>query len=429
MRVLVLGAQGLIGAAVAARLARDGHAVTGVARTGDAAARRAPFVDWVRADITRLSDQAWRSLVSRADGVVNCAGALQNGPCDDLRAIHVSAIVALARACETSGVRRLVQISAMGVDTGRTVFSRSKREADDALRGFDLDWVILRPGLVLGPAAYGGSALLRGLAGFPGVIPITHRGSAIQVVSVGDVAEAVARALGPGSRSGYTADLGASAHTSVAEVLTALRAWLGFPRAPLLALPGAIGGCAALAADGLAFLGWRSPMRSTAMDQLRNGVSGDTETGSSLIGFTPKPLEAILADWPSGVQERWFARLYFVKPLGLAALAIFWTASGLIGLVHLGAAATVLEPGGFTPGFARALALAGALADLALGLMVCVRRTARLALMGMIAVSAAYLAAASLWRPELWGDPLGPMLKVLPATVLVLAILAMMDDR
>jgi len=42
------------------------------------------------------------------------------------------------------------------------------------------------------------------------------------------------------------------------------------------------------------------------------------------------------------VQDRWFARLYFVKPVGLASLAAFWLASGLIGLLRADKVAAVL---------------------------------------------------------------------------------------
>ena len=73
--------------------------------------------------------------------------------------------------------------------------------------------------------------------------------------------------------------------------------------------------------------------------------------------------------------------------------------------------------------------IVGAAVDIALGLMVCFRPTARAALKGMVLVSFAYLAGAGLWRRDLWLDPLGPLLKVLPGAVLALMTLAVMDDR
>ena len=42
---------------------------------------------------------------------------------------------------------------------------------------------------------------------------------------------------------------------------------------------------------------------------------------------------------------------------------------------------------------------------------------------------AAYLLGATLWRPDLWIDPLGPLIKVVPAMMLALVMLAIIDER
>ncbi|WP_420813175.1 NAD(P)H-binding protein [Methylobacterium currus] len=69
---------------------------------------------------------------------------------------------ALFRACAEAEIRRVVQVSTVGAaPDARTAFLRTKDAADAALAQADLDWTILRPGLVLAPTAYGGTALLR----------------------------------------------------------------------------------------------------------------------------------------------------------------------------------------------------------------------------------------------------------------------------
>jgi hypothetical protein len=47
----------------------------------------------------------------------------------------------------------------------------------------------------------------------------------------------------------------------------------------------------------------------------------------------------------------------------------------------------------------------------------------------MIVVTLAYLAGATLWRPDLWLDPMGPLVKSLPAALLALCALALQDER
>lgn len=427
MRIVVVGAYGLIGGYVTARLARAGHAVVGVGRSIEVPARRFPFATWKKAELRTATVQDWGLLLDGADAVVNCAGALQDGPRDDLDAVHREAVARMAEACARAGVRRFVQISAIGVDDPRDRFGQTKQAADAVLAGSSLDWTILRPGLVLAPAAYGGSALLRGLAAFPLFVPAIHAGAVVQVTAVEDLAEAVACAAASAAATRQVVDLVAPEATTLRDIILALRAWLGIAPAPVWSVPAWAARAVARTADGLALLGWRSPMRSTSLGQLAGGLTGDASSATALLGRAPRGLRDILAA-PSGVQERWFARLYFIKPAAIATLSAFWIVSGMIGLARMDAAAGLLA-GAMPEALARAVVVGGGIADIGLGLAVLARRTAPTALAGMMLVTAAYLAGGAIWTPQLWADPLGPLIKSIPAALLALATLAMMDER
>ena len=431
MRVLVVGGNGLIGSYVVARLHADGHDIVALGRNLDAARVRMPWVRWVRADLRRLRTPAdWTAVVDGVEALVNCAGALQDSPQDDLAAVHVESATALYAACERAGVHRAVLISAAGVAPGRaTRFNDTKLEGEAALRRTGLEWLILRPGLVLAPAAYGGTALLRGLAGAPGVVALAYPASPVQVVSIDDVAGAVAIALLPTTPPGRTFDLVSPEVTSLQQIVLALRAWLGLKPAPVVAAPVGLARVAGGIADALAVLGWRSPMRTTSIAQLAAGVTGDSSSTKAGLGFEVRRLDALLAAWPSGVQERWFARLYFAKPAAIAVLAAFWAASGLIGLTAGFRGAILALPPQLPHGAAVALVTAGSIVDLAIGAGIAVRRTTMTALQGALLVSAAYLIAGTVLRPDLWRDPFGPLLKILPAALLTLMTMAIMGDR
>lgn len=429
MRILLTGASGLIGAQLCAHLITAGYEVVGVARHTDAPRRKAPAVRWLALDMAKAGPDDWAAALAGVGAVVNCAGALQDGPGDDLAAIHAEGLARLAAACAANGVRRLVQISAAGVATAPGPFSRTKAEGDAALAGTDLDWVVLRPGLVLGPVAYGGSALLRGLAAFPAFIPAVHAGAVTQIVATDDLARIVCAMVEPDAPRRVILEVGAAEETSLADILRGLRAWLGLPPAPVIDLPPALARLTAIGADALAWLGWRSPLRSTTLGQLAHGVRTAPSPDLRDLGLQPASLQAFLHRHPAGVQDRWFAQLYFLKPLALIGLSAFWLTSGLVGLMRVPQAAELLTSAGYSAPAAGGAVIGGAIADLTLGALVAFRRTARIALLGMVAVTLAYLAGAAIWRPDLWLDPLGPMVKAIPAALLALVALAMLEDR
>src|SRR5262249_11959346 len=153
---------------------------------------------------------------------------------------------------------------------------------------------------------------------------------------------------------------------------------LGFPARPLWRLPRAVGTVVGRVADLLGWLGWRSPARSTAMAQLTNNVVGDPTAWIAATGITPKTLDEMLTALPGGVPERWFARLYVIKPLAICGLALFWLATGIVALGPGRAAASAhLYAAGFDPVFAVFLRVAGSIFDVLLGLLLLVRPLTR----------------------------------------------------
>jgi uncharacterized protein YbjT (DUF2867 family) len=430
LAILLLGATGLIGSAVAARLAREGYEVVGVARKLGMETRRVPAARWIRLDLRDVSGpDDWRHHLAGIEAVVNCAGALQDGGRDSTAAVHVSGPIALWRACEEAGVGRVIHISAMNVDRGAvSAFSRSKSEGDAALEASGLDWVILRPSVVVGRQAYGGSALFRGLAALP-VLPRTPDAGALDIVQLDDVAETVARLLRPGAVSRVSLELAGPDRLGFEEAVAAYRAWLGWEPARVVAVPKWLMGAAFRAGDLLSRLGWRAPVRSTAQSELVRGAAGDGSAWREATGIEPIGLAAALAAEPASVQERWFARMYLLKPLAIGIFALFWL---MTAFVSLGPGYTIAVQVMRLTDAARLAELstiAGGGADIAIGCLILWRRTAKLGLILALIVSLFYVAAGTALLPQLWIDPLGPMMKIWPILVLNLVCLAILDER
>ncbi|MAY62651.1 MAG: oxidoreductase [Rhizobiales bacterium] len=426
MNVLVLGATGFIGSAIALHLADCGHRVTGLGRSVGRARARHPAIEWVAADLAGMRAAGdWKSLLDGCDVVVNCAGALQDGLSDDLAAVQETAQIAMQTAARQAGVAMIVQISAATTGAAsHTAFLATKRRADENLAASGVRHVILRPALVIGRNAFGATALIRALAAFPVVSPLVHAGSPVSLVTLDDVARAVEAALAGDIPSGSDLTLAHPDPLTLGELVKLHTVWLGLPPRQTVELPAWSAALTGIVADCLGKLGWRSPLRSTAMAVMREGVVDDPDIARRNV----ENPSAFLARNPAGLQDIWAARLYLLKALIFGVLALFWIVSGLIPLFDVAGAASRFAPV-LDAGAAQALTIATCFLDIALGALILLRPAARMALLGTIAVSFAYMFGSVVIEPAIWLDPLGPMVKVFPAILVSLAALALLEER
>jgi hypothetical protein len=159
-------------------------------------------------------------------------------------------------------------------------------------------------------------------------------------------------------------------------------------------------------------------------------MHADPAAWMAATGIRPKGLDEILAATPSTVQDRWHARLYFLKPLAIGGLSAYWIATGLIALgPGWSEGLKLLSPLGLSAAAAGFVIVAGALLDIVLGAALLIRRLARPVLLVMFAVCIPYLAAATAIEPGLWLDPLGRLSKTFAVMLATLFTLAVMDER
>ncbi|WKL24972.1 hypothetical protein Q1M63_15320 (plasmid) [Sinorhizobium meliloti] len=100
----------------------------------------------------------------------------------------------------------------------------------------DLDWVILRPSVVLGPGAYGASALFRGLAALPW-LPVMPNTGLLQVVRLEDVVRTVEMFVNPNAPSRLTLEVAGPEALSFKDVVGTYRRWFGWPAARVVNMP------------------------------------------------------------------------------------------------------------------------------------------------------------------------------------------------
>ncbi|MDR2239784.1 MAG: NAD(P)H-binding protein [Zoogloeaceae bacterium] len=271
MNILLTGASGFVGGNVAAALVRAGHRVRPISRR-----------DGV--DVSRMLAPAdWLAHLEGVDAVVNCIGIIGETRLQCFATLHTQAPIALFDACVRAGVRRVVQISALGTDeTAFSAYHLSKRAADDHLRALDLDWFVLRPSLIYGLGGSSAALFLR-LARLP-LIPVAgDGGQRVQPVHISDVVAAVLQSL-TATETRQTLDVAGAEIFTFAEWLQRVREAQGLPCAPLLRVPFA-------AALALSHLGRSfSPMLSPDnLRMLAAGYHADAQALTRFLGRPPLP--------------------------------------------------------------------------------------------------------------------------------------------
>ncbi len=155
MRVVIAGGHGKIALLLERMLAQRGDQAVGLIRNPDQVTEvEQTGAEAVVLDLESSSAAAVAAALDGADAVVFAAGAGPGSGATRKDTVDRAASVLLAEAAGQAGVRRFVQISAMGVDQPPAAgtdevwaaYLAAKAAAEEDLRTRDLDWTILRPG-------------------------------------------------------------------------------------------------------------------------------------------------------------------------------------------------------------------------------------------------------------------------------------------
>jgi uncharacterized protein YbjT (DUF2867 family) len=257
MRVLVCGARGFIGARVAVALQQAGHEVLRGVRTpamGRADERQVDFVHW-------RQPEPWRTALTGADAVINTVGVLRDSRQQPMQAIHAEAPEALFEACARQGVRRVIHVSALGIEGNPTLYARSKLAAEAALldrvQAGRLDGVVLRPSIVFGEGG-DSSRLFTLLARLPLLcLPSPVMRAQVQPIAVGELAQGVSRLLAPeGTGVQGLLNVVGPQPLTLAEFIASLRRQMGHGGARVLPLPDLLTRWSARLGDELPWAPW-----------------------------------------------------------------------------------------------------------------------------------------------------------------------------
>lgn len=221
--VTVFGGSGFIGRHLVRVLARAGWRVRVAVRRPDLAGHLQPLgavgqVHAVQANL-RDRDSIARAIMG-ADAVVNLVGILHESGRQKFTAIQAQGARMVAEETRKAGITTLVQMSAIGAETSsRSEYARTKAEGENAVFAAVPSAVVLRASVVFGPGDQFFNRFAS-LARFTPALPLIGGGNTkFQPVYVGDVAEAILKALEGAARPGTTYELGGPEVRSFREIL------------------------------------------------------------------------------------------------------------------------------------------------------------------------------------------------------------------
>jgi len=273
MKILLTGASGFIGHHIKQALQAEHELVTPSHQDADFN--------------TTINVEDWLPLLKDIDVVIKSVGIIVETKNQTFSRLHSDAPIALFQACEQSGIKRVIQISALGADENAFApYQTSKFAADNVLRDLALLSFILRPSLVYGE---GGTslAMFKWLALSP-VIPLPDGGKQlIQPVHVSDIVATVKQCLQ--ADDGQTIDVVGPQAMTLAEYIQAIRVSMGKAKARIIPIPIQL-------IIPVAQLGhYLIPiMHPDNMRMLQQGNTSDVSPLIAFIGRPPVPVEDAL---------------------------------------------------------------------------------------------------------------------------------------
>jgi len=311
--ILVLGGSGFLGRYLVPRLDAAGYSITVPTRRRERARHLILLPQTDVAEINIDDDALLDRAMSDKDVVINLVGILHGrvgdsndlyGP--DFRAAHVTLmerVLASARRCQ---VTRLIQVSALGVTdndpaTLPSRYLRSKAAAEKLVRESGLDSVIFRPSVIFGP----GDSFLKLFASLQRLAPVLsvpHADARFQPVYVGDVADAIVKAVSDPAMVGKTYELAGPDVYTLRELIRLAGRYAGHERR-VFNLPPSLAHLQALVMEKLPgkTMMSRDNLLSMRVDNVASGpMSPD-------LGIEPTPLTTIAPTYLRPVESAYNA--------------------------------------------------------------------------------------------------------------------------
>lgn len=401
MVILITGATGFIGQRLAASLRAAGHRVI-------AASRHADTKESVVADFARDFDvDTWVPKLAGVDVVINAVGIIRERGAQTFENIHTLAPQVLFAACAKAGVKKVIQISALGADQGTTRYFTSKHAADQYLSQLPIASTIVQPSLVFG---LGGSstALFTMLASLP-VTPLPSGGSQrVQPIHVDDVVAAIQEIIANPATNRRTIALVGPEPISLKEFLRRLRQRMQLPHPWFVTIPSVVMRAIASVAQFIP----GSMLDPETLSMLEAGNTAPSNDTQRLLHGSPRPPEQLIADGQREAMRR-EAQLGWLLPMLRISIALVWIWTGIVslGLYPTQDSYELLTRTGISATLAPLMLYGAASLDLLVGIVTLVKNRLGWLWPLQFAIILGYTMVITIDLPEFWLHPYGPLSK------------------
>ena len=226
MKIFVAGGTGFVGGHLLRALRQEGHEI--VVLTHDRSRGPEPGIAIARGDVTdnvAVGAAAWG-----CDAAINLVGIIREFPSRGVTfdRLHVQATRNVVDAVKEAGIRRYLQMSALGTRKDAVSnYHQSKFAAEEYVRASGLDWTIFRPSLIFGPRDAFVNMIADQVRKFP-VVPVIGDGSyRMQPIHADDVARCFVQALERPETVGQTYELCGPDRLTFVEMLSTVARALG----------------------------------------------------------------------------------------------------------------------------------------------------------------------------------------------------------
>ena len=227
MKIFMAGGTGFVGGHVTRELLRRGYQVRLLVHRRGAALGG---VEEIEGDVAR--PESFEQGVDGCGAMINLVGIIREFPGKGVtfERLHVQATANMLAAAKKAGIRRYVQMSALGTRPNAvSSYHRTKFRAEEMVRNSGLEWTILRPSLIFGPGDAFVTMLARQLRLAP-VMPVIGSGAyRLQPIHADDVARCFALALEMPATIGHCFELCGNDRLGYMDLLDAIAAATGRP--------------------------------------------------------------------------------------------------------------------------------------------------------------------------------------------------------